>query len=445
MMNVQSTNDLTQGSVRTTLIRYAIPMILTSLTQSLYGMVDMIIAGQFIGGDAVSAINNGSLIMNFLSQIAIGFTVGGNIVIGQNFGAKDSEKAKRASGTLFTTIVFAGVICAVLFFIFSRNLLVLLGAPSLADATTYLKICSFGIPFIFSYNALNATLRAVGNSKKPFHFIACSMVLNIILDVVFVAYMDMGIMGTALATMISQFFSFLLAFLYVLKNREATGFTRKYLKFDIPLIRIIAKYGFPLALQSTVGSISWLVVAYLLNKYGVDVSAGNGISNKIKEFCQLFITAISSATATMVAQNIGAKQFERARQCMKECMKITVSLAFVFIIICEILAPQLVGIFTNEEVVATHAITNLRIEIMAQVFYAAFYSFNVLATGSGHTFFVMANSFLNCIVVRLILAIILESQIGLTGIYVACLIAPSVSVPVGYFFYKSNKWQTSLR
>lgn len=442
---MNSTNDLTKGDVRKTLIRYAIPMVLTSLTQSAYSIVDMIIVGQFIGGTAVSAINNGSLIMTLLVQIIIGFTVGGNIVIGQNFGAKREDEAKKASGTLFVLTVLSGIICAVLFFILSRNLLVLLGAPSLEEATIYLKTCSFGIPFIFAYNALNATLRAVGNSKKPFHFIASAMVLNIVLDVLLVAVFQIGIFGAALATMISQMFSFLLAFLYVVKNKQTTGFKRQYLKLEGEKVRQIVKYGFPLALQSTVASVSWLVVAYLLNKYGTDVSAGNGISNKIKEFCQMFLVAVSSATATMVAQNIGAKQFDRAKQVMYECFKITVSLAVIFIVICEIFAPQLVSIFISEEAVATHAITNLRIEIVAQIFYAGFFSFNVLATGSGHTMFVMFNSFLNCIVVRLILAIIFEATIGLTGIYLACLIAPSISVPVGLWFYKSNKWKTSLK
>lgn len=444
MITMNTTNDLTRGDVRKTLIIYAIPMVLTSLMQSLYSIIDMIIVGNFIGGTAVSAVNNGSLIMGLLVQIAIGFTIGGNIVIGQYFGAHKMEEGKKTSGTLFVFTLFAGIICAVSFYLFSRNLLILLGSPSLEQATIYLRTCSLGIPFVFLYNALNATLRAVGNSKKPFHFIACSMVVNVVLDLVFVIIFNWGIFGTAFATIISQIVSFSLALLYVIKNQEVTGFSRVYLKIDPQKILSIIKYGFPLALQSTVASVSWLGVAYLLNKYGADVSAGNGISNKIKEFCQLFLNAISSATVTMVAQNIGAKEFDRSKQVMKECMKITLSMALMFIVICQVFAPSLVQIFINEPAVANHAILNLRIEILAQVFYAAFYSYNVLATGSGHTFFVMANSFLNCIVVRLVLAFYLESQLGLTGIYWACMIAPSISVPVGYLFYKSNKWQSSV-
>ncbi len=439
------TNDLTQGKVRTTLIKYAIPMILTSVIQALYSVVDMVIVGNFIGGDAVSAVNNGSLIMNLLVQIAIGFTVGGNVVISQYFGAKKEKDARQTSGALFILMLIAGLVCTLGFFLLSEQLLILLGAPSLEEATTYLQVCSLGITFIFLYNSLNATLRAIGNSKKPFHFIACAMVTNIILDIVFVAVLGLGVFGTALATMLSQCLSFGLALLYTLKNREVTGFNREYLKLNGEKIKKIVKYGFPLALQQTVGCISWLAVAYLYNKHGVDVSAGNGISNKIKEFCQLFISAVTSAAATMAAQNIGAKEFDRAKQVMKETLKITLAIAGVFIVICEVLAPQLVSIFIDEAQVATHAITNLRIEIIAQLFYAGFYSFNVLATGSGHTFFVMANSFLNCIVVRLILAVILESFMGVMGIYLACMIAPAVSVPVGFMFYKSNKWQTNLR
>ncbi|MFI3227755.1 MAG: MATE family efflux transporter [Clostridia bacterium] len=439
---MKTSNDLTTGNVRKTLIKYAIPMVLTSIMQSMYSIIDMIIVGRFIGGTAVSGINNGSLTMNLLVQIAIGFTVGGNILIGQYFGSKDTEQAKKATGTLFAFSITAGLVATFVFYMLSENLMILLGAPALEEATTYLRTCSLGITFIFAYNALNASLRAVGNSKKPFHFIACATVLNIILDILFVAIFKMGVFGAAFATLLSQCFSFLLALRYVYKNREDMGLVKKYIKIDTQKIKLILKYGFPIALQMTIASISWLGVAYLFNKYGADVSAGNGISNKIKDFCQLFLSAMSSAGATMIAQNLGAKEYKRAEQVMKECMKITLTIATITIVIAQLFAPQLVSIFITEPEVATHAITNLRIEIIAQLFYAGFYSYNILATGSGHTMFVMANSFLNCIVVRLVLAIFLESQIGLNGIYFACMIAPLSSVPVGYFFYRTKKWQS---
>lgn len=443
--SMETTNDLTQGQVGKTLIKYAIPMVLTSLMQSLYSIADMVIVGQCIGGNAVSAVNNGSLIMTLLMQIAIGFTVGGNIVIGQYFGAKKPADAKQSAGTLFLTMLTVGLIGALAVFALSTQLLILLDAPALTEASVYLRICALGIPAICLYNAFNATLRAVGNSRKPFHFIACSTTLNIVLDLVFVVVFQWGIFGTALATMLSQWLSCLLALHYVYRHRDVTGFTPTYLHIDPAKLRLIVKYGIPIMLQYTIASVSWLGIAFLFNQYGVDASAGNGISNKIKEFCQLFLSATTSAAATMAAQNIGAREFERAKQVMWAGMKIMVSIAAICIVICQLFAPTLVGLFIDDATVASYAVTNLRIEIFAQVFYAAFYAFNVLATGSGHTTFVMFNSFLNCILVRLVLGVLFNHFCGLHGIYWACMIAPSVSVPVGYWFYKTNRWRATLQ
>ena len=182
----------------------------------------------------------------------------------------------------------------------------------------------------------------------------------------------------------------------------------------------------------------------MINLYGVDVSAGNGISNKIKDFCQLFITAMTSAAATMAAQNIGAGKFDRAKAVLNACLKTTVIMALILIAIVEVTAPFIVSFFNKDPVIAQHAVTNIRIEIIAQLFYAGFLSYNVLATACGDTMFVMANSFLNCIVVRLVLAFALESLIGITGVYIACMIAPSSSVPVGWLYCKREKWKKKL-
>lgn len=436
--------DLTAGSVQKNLIKYAVPMVTTSLLQAVYSIIDIIVAGRFVGGNAISGINNASLVMNMITNIAIGFTIGGNILIGQYFGSKDEENQKKAAGTLFAFSILLGMICMVLFYPLSGSMLKALGAPALSEATTYLKICSLGLIFIFGYNALSAMLRAVGNSKKPMHFIIISSGLNVVLDLVFVGGLHMGVMGAALGTLISQGVAFFAALIYVWMHREELGFTARYLKICVDKLKLIAKLGFPLALQWTVASISWLVVMVLINRYGVDVSAGNGVSNKIKDFCQLFIAAMTSAASTMAAQNLGAGEYDRAKQVMKVCLRITAVLAIVSIAVAEIFAPQLVSIFTSEAEVAIHAVRNLRIEIIAQIFYALFMSYNVLGTACGDTMFVMANSFLNCIIIRLLLALILEHFFGIVGVYVACMIAPGSSVPVGFAYYRSGKWKKRL-
>jgi len=436
--------NLTKGNVSRTLVRYAIPMIITSLFQSAYSIIDIIIAGKYIGGVGISAINNASLITNLMTQIVIGLTTGGNVLISQYYGAKKVKDEKEAIGTVYIMSIAMGIISSIIFISLSKQILCLLRAPSLSQATTYLRICAVGLPFIFGYNALSAILRALGNSKVTMYFIIISSCSNVLFDILFVAAFDMGIVGTALGTVLAQMIAFGVAQIYITRHREEYKFCKENISFVFEKAKAILRLGFPIALQWTVASISWLAVAFLLNKYGVSVSAGNGISNKIKDLCQLFISAVAAAGSTMVAQNFGAGEYERGKKVMQVCMKMNLMISTVLIIGSELLAPYLVSIFSNEIDVLNIAIINLRIEILAQVFYAGFMTFNVLATGSGDTMFVMANSFLNCIIVRLVLAFVLEKVMGVMGIYLACMIAPLSSVPVGYWYYKSEKWRKSI-
>ena len=400
-------NDLTQGSVTRKLIRYALPLVASSLLQALYSITDFVIAGHFIGDAGISAINNASIIMNMLTQVAIGLTVGGNILVGQFFGQGDETRRRRASGSMFTLGLCAGVLFAGVFELIGRPFLRLLGAPALEEAAAYFNICALGLFFIFGYNALSAILRGVGNSRIPLYCVIVSVSVNVGLDLLFVAFFRWGVEGAAAATVIAQGLAFLTALIFALRHRADLGLTPGCLRPAREMVGRILRLGTPTAVQWTIASVSWLVVVALINQYGVSVSAGNGVSNKIRDFCQLFVTAMCTGAGTMCAQCLGAQLYDRAEQVMKTCMRITLIMAGVIIAVAELFAPRFAAIFTPDPQVQQWAVLNLRIEIVCQIFYAGMFSYNTLATGSGHTMFIMWNSFLNCIVVRLILALIL--------------------------------------
>lgn len=437
--------DLTQGSVSKQLVKYAVPMVATNLLQALYSMVDLIIAGQFVGRSGISGINNAGQIVNLVIQIVIGITVGGNILMGQYFGSGDRKRMQQAAGTLFTVSIFGSVLITVLLAGFSTPLLRLIGAPALQDANIYLLICSFGTLFVFGYNALSAVLRAVGNSREPMIFIGIATILNIILDFLFMGVWQMGTAGAALATVIAQGVCFFLALAYLLRHPEIMSFCKADLKVVGAELRQIFKLGIPCSLQMTIAGISWLTVTFLVNTYGVDVSAGNGIACKIKDFCQLFIAAMANSAATMIAQTLGARKYDRAKQVMYTAMKISLLMAAALIVLVQLFAPQLVAIFTNEPAVAEAAVLNLRIEIVGQLFYAMFLVYHALAIGAGHTLFAMGSSFVNCIVFRMVLALLLNHFFGLWGLYLACMIAPASSVPLGWLYTRSGIWRRSLQ
>ena len=173
MAEISVKNNLTEGSVANQVVlnNSYYCFVLTSMLQSLYSMVDMFIAGQYIGSTGISAISNASQLMEVMTKIAIGLSLGGNIIISQYFGNKDDENYKQATGTLFTLFALLGIVTAVIFYTFGYNMLISMKAPALEDAWAYLKISSIGLFFIMCYNALSAVLRALGNSKSPFHFI----------------------------------------------------------------------------------------------------------------------------------------------------------------------------------------------------------------------------------------------------------------------------------
>lgn len=426
------------------IVAFTLPLIASSLLQALYNMVDMVIAGRFAGPSAISAINNSSQILVIITKIAIGITTGGSVLIAQFYGGKEHKSREEATGTLLTLSAVLGVFFSLLLFLTSGVLLKLLRAPSYEEAVLYLKICSAGMFFVYIYNAFSCMLRAVGDSRTPMRIVIASTILNGVLDIIFVGSFNMGVAGAALATVIAQILSAVLSLAVIIKEKELIRFTGEFLRIRMEMLRETLKVGIPSAVQMTIAGFSWLVVTFLINRYGTDVSAGNGVAIKIKDLCQLLLSAMSTGAVSVIAQNLGARLYERAREVMVTAMKMALVVSLVTIVLVELSGPWLAGIFTDDEAVIANAVLNMRIEIFGQVFYAIFLIYHSMMIGAGHSAFAMMSSFTNCIIFRVILAVSFERLWGLEGIYIACAIAPFSSVPFGYLYIKSGIWKRSL-
>ena len=439
-----TSNNLTEGRVSTQLIRYALPVVASSLMQAIYSLVDMLVVSSMLGETGASGVNNGGQFIHVLTMVAIGLSNGGNILVGQYFGAKDEENREKTTGAFFTLFTLLGLVMAVVSFFVAKPFMVFMGAPALEEATAYLQAASWGMFFVFGYNAAASVLRAMGNSKTPMRCVMVSVLVNVVLDIIFVGPLGLGTAGAAWATVISQGISYVMCVAYLLRHREFFSFARKYLKLKWDKIRVILKLGIPCAVQMTVAGISWLVVTYLINDYGAVISAANAYSGKIKDLSGMFITATSTAAASMVAQNLGAGLYDRGKKVMYTAMRLTVCMAVVIIVVMQVLAPVFVSVFTDDPEAARYAVLNLRIEIFGQLFYAIFLIYHSLMLGAGDTWWVFISSFTNCIVFRAILAITFEHFWGVEGVYLACAIAPASSVPIGIFYTRSNRWRKSL-
>lgn len=242
-------NDLTHGGVSSQLIRYAMPLVASSLLQAIYSITDIIIAGHCIGDNGISAINTSSVVMNMLTQLAIGVTVGGNILVSRYFGSGDQDDRRKAAGNTLTIGVCAGLLFTALVVLLCRPILTLLRAPAMEDSAAYLGICGVGLFFVFGYNALSAILRGVGNSRIPLYCIIASVSLNVVLDILLVAVYGMGVSGAALATVIGQGVSFAAALVFCLRHRESLGLLPRYLSPEKEVVSRTLKLGLPVALQ----------------------------------------------------------------------------------------------------------------------------------------------------------------------------------------------------
>ena len=437
-------HDLTQGRVSSQLIRYALPVVASSLLQAIYSIVDMLVVSQFLGETGASGVSNGSQCITLLTQVAIGLANGGNILVGQYFGARDRENREETTGSFLTLFAILGAVVSVLVYLAARPFMAFMGAPALEEAVDYLAAASWGLFFVYGYNALSSVLRAMGNSQTPMRCVLVSVIANVALDILFVGPLGWGTAGAAWATVISQALSFALCLGYLLRHRDLFSFARERLRLRWRKIRMILRLGIPCAVQMTVAGISWLVVTYLINDYGAVISAANAYSGKIKDLSGMFISATSTAAASMVAQNLGAGLYDRGKQVMYTAMRLAFAMAAVIIVVVELAAPVLVGVFTGDPEASHYAVLNLRIEILGQVFYAVFLVYHALMLGAGDTWWVFLSSFANCIVFRVVLSILFERFWGVVGIYAACAIAPSISVPVGMYYTWSGRWRKSL-
>ncbi len=436
--------DLTRGDVRRQLIQYSLPIIATTVLQTVYSLVDLLVASRLLGTVGASGVSNGTQITLLLTNVAVGLANGGNILVSQYYGAGDKTSRERVTGTFLSLFVLVGLAVAAGCCALATPIMRAIQAPAFAEAVTYLRVAAPGLLFVYLYNCLASVLRAVGNSREPMRIILITSAVNIVLDLLFVGPLGLGTAGAALATVLSQALSCVLALAYLLRNRDIFSFARELLRMNGQDVRQILKLGIPCAVQMTVAGVSWLTVTFLVNGYGVDYSAASAYAAKVKDLSMMFITALVNAASVMIAQTLGAGLYDRAKQVLREAMKLSVLISAVLVVLIELTAPLLAHIFTSDPEVIRIAALNMRIEIPGQMFYAVFLIYHAMMIGAGDTYMVLVSSFVNCILFRVILCTAFNAMFGVVGVFVGCAIAPISSVPVGWFYMRSNHWRRTI-
>ena len=444
--------DFTKGNISKQLIVFSAPLFLSNLMQVIYNMADMLIVGQVHGKVGISAVSVGGDLCNLLTFIAIGFSNAGQVLVAKYIGAGQKDKLGRFTGTMCSFLLSSAVVISFFSILFQDSLLKFMQTPDVAykDAAEYSLICMIGLVFIYGYNMISAVLRGMGDSKHPFIFVSLAAVLNIILDIVLVMWLDVGAKGAALATVISQGASFLLCSAFLFRKRKDFELTAKVKDFIIPdkkMLVSLIKLGIPMAIKMASVQISKLFVNSQINAYGVEVSAFAGIANKISSISNLISAAMNTAGSTMVGQNISAGKEDRVKNILKVLSVITLSVSTVMTLGFYIFQNEIIGFFADGDA-SVIAVGEHFFIIALLLFYASAMRaiMNALLNGSGNTKVNFATAIFDGIVMRFGLAILFGMVLKMEyyGFWLGDALAGFTPFVIGIVFYATGWWKKNL-
>lgn len=447
MGNNQMINDLTVGSVAKQLFKFAAPLFFANALQAIYNIVDMVVVGQVMGGVGMSAVAIGGNLLHLLCFLGMGFSSAGQIIIAQNIGAKNYERASRTIGTLMTLLLSAAIAMSGICYAARGWLLDVVNTPAESYDYTmeYTVICIAGLIFIYGYNVVSAIMRGLGDSKRPFMFVFIASILNMILDIVFVVFMDMEVIGAALATVLGQGISFGWALIYLYRKRKNFVFDFKLSSFKVDKQAALAllKLGIPMSIQSAAISVSMTVVSAWVNTFGYVASAIAGMIAKMNMMAGILSMSISTAGGSMVGQNLGAKKYDRVPLILKNAFLLSLALSLSVAAVVLIFPEQIFAMFTHDEKVLASAAIILG-PFVVNCFGAATRTFGfAMINGSGNSKLNLLIALIDGMIARIALAYILGFAAGLgpQGFWYGDAIAGFMPMVIGGIYFLSGRWK----
>ena len=341
--------NLTTGSVFKNILFFSLPYLLSYFLQTLYGMADLFIIGQFEGVASTTAVSIGSQVMHMLTVMIVGLAMGSTVSIGQAVGAGDRKKAASGIGNTVTLFMCLSVVLTVALLIFVRPIVDIMSTPEAAVPGTveYLTICFIGIPFITAYNIISSIFRGLGDSKSPMCFIAVACVANIALDYLFMGALHLGPSGAALGTTLSQAVSVIIALVVIRRHSGALAVKKSDFRPVRPVMAKLLRIGVPIAMQDGLIQIAFIIITVIANRRGLNDAAAVGIVEKIISFLFLVPSSMLSTVSALGAQNIGAGKPERARLTLRYAAFIAVCFGTCMVILMQFAAEPVVSLFTD--------------------------------------------------------------------------------------------------
>jgi len=442
-------NDLTTGNVTKLILRFAIPLMLAEVLQQLYYTIDSLVAGNFMGHEALTALAAmGSTLPVIMCTLAfaIGISIASEILTSQLVGAKMFDELKRTITTTIIAFSVVSIIISVASFFFCEPVLKLLNVPNdiMPQAKIYLQIMLAGLIFIAGYNETSAVFRGIGDSKTPLILVGIAVSLNLVLDLLFIIVFKTGIAGIAFATLISQGFAFFVALWILIYKQKLVPTSPSEWQFSFKILKKIGSLGLPIAAEMLLSTGGILIVVSLINGFGLKVIAATSIVQSLDDYALMPILAIAGTISTFVGQNIAAGKMDRVRSATKIGLIISIISSLIISGIVIVFGNVLASLFTRDLSVIHIACEYF---IIVGSFYAIngiVQSFTGAVQGAGQTVVPMVISLVTLWIIRVPLAYFLSRKLGYEGIWWSQVATWSLCAITLIIYYFTGKWKYSL-
>jgi putative MATE family efflux protein len=435
--------DLTTGKESKLILEFAAPMLLGTIFQQLFSIVDSIVVGNFIGKEALAAVGASFPVIFVMVSMIIGLVMGTTVVISQYFGAGDIARVKKAIDTMYIYSAIAGVISTIVGLIIAEPLLRLLDLPEniLPQASQYLRIYLSGMLIFFGYNGTSAVLRGLGDSKTPLYFLIIATVANIILVLLFVAVFHWGIAGAAYATLVANAIAFGLAIYWLNRTHKIIRISLTGMHFDRETFRQSIRIGLPTGIQQTLVAIGGLALLGIVNKFGTNVIAGYSVASRLDAMAMIPAMSFSQALSTFVGQNIGANRPERIRTGLIATLKMSGLVTVITSLTVLLGGHLLMALFTKDPDVIRAGDQYLTIISSFYMVFSLMFIYTGLLRGAGDTLIPMFFSLLSLWLIRIPVAWFLSGKIGAVGIWWSIPAGWIVGLALSWMYYKTGRWK----
>ena len=435
--------DFTSGHEGKLIFQFAAPMLLGTVFQQLFSVVDSIVVGKFIGTEALAAVGASFPVIFIMISLIIGLVMGTTVVISQYFGARDFVKVRRAIDTMYIYSAIIGTVASVTGIFISEPLLRLIDLPEeiLPQAVVYLKIYLGGILIFFGFNGTSAVLRGLGDSKTPLYFLIIASIANIILVILFVGIFRWGVAGAAYATLLANAIAFALAIWWLNKTHKLIRIAIRGLHFDRETFQQSLRIGLPTGIQQMFVALGGIALLDIVNKFGTPVIAGYSVASRLDAMALIPAMSFSQALSTFVGQNIGANKPERIRTGLIATIKMSGIVTIVTTLIIVLGGHIIMSMFTNDSEVIRIGDQYLTIVSIFYITFTLMFIYSGITRGAGDTLWPMIITIISLWLIRIPFAWYFSGKFGSQGIWWSIPAGWTFGMIMSYLYYKTGRWK----